>query len=1367
MTRRTYSGRSRAPRSGAELHRSWLGLISTEGPFLSVPVLREVWPDGMLPLGQNADEKLALAELKSARTDFEQAWDDWHRRDMEVGAGAGESLAALRDKRSAWLDAVLRDVFGWGSLFEKGSLASAGIAVFSPDERVRVNPTGALVIAETPHALVLVVDPQEATLDANYPDDGWSASALDRMAALLRTSESCSVGVVTDGRWWAVVSAPVGGPVAWGVTDSLAWSEDTQVRDAFARILDPRLLNEEAGIGGHTLPRMFHDSVALAEEVTESLGQQVRSAVELLVSAFGEASSAARRAGLEDPLPEDVGEVYAAAVTVMMRVVFLLFAQERSLLPQGELFTEGYGLLGVLDELGVRERNEGEEAMDGTSFAWHRLLATSQAIYAGATFEDMRLPAYGGSVFDPDRHPFLTAVRARGELLVVVSDRVMFHVLRSVQEVRTRRDPLPRRLSFREIDVEQVGYIYEGLLGYTCERATEPVVGLTGKSGDESELSLAQLERIREDAGTDPAKTAQRIVNALKESGDYAKGSIPAESAYARLLQAPPALDVDLKLTQTTPDKDLRERLRPWMAVVRADLRGKPVVFEPGDLYVTSTLSRKDAGAHYTPRSLAENVVEHALEPVVFNPGPYQTPDRSQWLRLSSDRILDLKIADIACGSGAFLVAAARYLASQLVEAWDEEGFLVGYLPDAKRILALRKVVARCLYGVDINEMAVEMCKLSLWLVSLDKSQPFSFVDNKVLTGNALLGITKKDQLTTLSINGKPRKQTLQFALDDQGGVYELSEGFERTMEEALSIRRDLAQDIDENDPMGNASFKKRQMSRYDEKVAGARKVADGIIAAGLELGGKPGRRLDEAYDRLRNAVTKAYPSLAELADAADLEAIVKRGLTPTVPNDYESWQCLHWPVEMPEVFERGGFDAIVGNPPFLGGQRITGSQGTNVRDWYVNVLAHGKSGSADLCAYFFLRAHGLLREGGSLGLLATNTIGQGATREVGLDQLVVDGFSIARAIRSEKWPVSSASLEYAAVWGRKGALAEGATHICDGREVAKISTLLEPQGRVEGRPVQLAENAGIAFQGCIVLGKGFVLEPDEAKSWIEDDLHNAEVLFPYLNGEDLNSRPDCSASRWVIDFNDRSEDDAVAFTLPYDRLLKQAKPERMKNNRKVYRDYWWQYAEKRPAMRQAISSLDEVIVIAQVSKTMMPCRVSSKQVLDAKLVVFASDSYAFLAILSSSMHQLWTVKNGTTMRTDPTYVPSAVFQTFPRPLETPELGAIGRTLDSERREVMLRRELGLTALYNLVNDPDLPSESDADVARMRQVHAELDEAVMAAYDWEDVPLNHGFYEYRKQVRWTVCPEARQEILDRLLEENLRRAARQEEGDDA
>jgi hypothetical protein len=181
---------------------------------------------------------------------------------------------------------------------------------------------------------------------------------------------------------------------------------------------------------------------------------------------------------------------------------------------------------------------------------------------------------------------------------------------------------------------------------------------------------------------------------------------------------------------------------------------------------------------------------------------------------------------------------------------------------------------------------------------------------------------------------------------------------------------------------------------------------------------------------------------------------------------------------------------------------------------------------------------------------------------------------------------------------------------------------------------------------------------------------------------------------------------------------------------------------------------LPEVLVIALVSKTVMPLRVPSTQVFSHMLGVFASDSYSDQAILSSSLHQLWAITYGSGMRNDARYTPSDVFETFPRPESNDLLERSGRMLDEERREIMLRRNLGLTKLYNLVNDPTATDAADPDAARLRTVHVALDQAVAKAYGWDDLVLDHGFHEYRHAVRWSISPAARVESLDRLLLEN-------------
>ena len=1331
--------RSTPPRgapSASELHRRWLQLVETEGPFLAVPALKRVWPQGMPAL--DPDGRAVLAEARPA---FEQAWESWdlHRDDVVT-------LSDYRTARDRWVATVLRDVVGWQETYVAGSggpLADLQPAV-SPDHRVRVSASAALVHDGRIGALVLVVDPTDAL--SAVLDDGWAASPLDRAEALLRAND-VAVGLVTDGRWWALVCARTGAMAASGAVDALTWVEETGGRDAFLTLLSRQRL-----VGGRPedrLPALFAESVAAAEEITEALGVQVRRAVELLVTALSEAAVEARRRGEPDPLPVDRSQVYEAAVTVMMRVVFLLFAEERVLLPQSELFTQGYAMGDRLDELDARAREEGSESLDASHLTWHRLLATSQALYAGASFEDLRLPAYGGSLFDPRRFHFLLGRSERGTLSLAVSDLVLREVLRAVQVAQLKGQPA-RRISFRDIDVEQIGYIYEGLLGYSCAEVDEVTLGLIGSSGAEPEMSLTEVEALAL-RHRDPGRFADAVIAWVKAQQPGAKA--PTRAALAKAYRDSDLVeDAERALLTVTRDDDLRKRLRPFAGIIRRDLRNRPTVVLPGGLLVVETPSRATAGAHYTPKSLAEEVVEHALEPLVYAPGPHQTADRDAWRRISSDRILDLKVADIACGSGAFLVAAARYLAARLIEAWRDEQVAFGE-PQQLYVKAVREVVASCLYGADINGMAVEMCKLSLWLVSLDPHLPFSFVDDKVLHGNSLLGVTDVAQLKALHVD--PAAATAKPSLFDLD--------VDATLVRAISLRQRLASEVDDADPQRSATTKRRIWTEYQQLTAILSTVADGVIAAGLAVGGKAGKALNERYENLALAVADAFPGSGE-RDRTELDWIIERGLTPTVPTDYLRWKPLHWALSVPDVMLRGGFDAVLGNPPFLGGKKISPALGFNVREWLVNVLANGYKANGDLVAYFLLRAAQLLNPTGTFGLIATNTVAQGDTRQVGLDRLVDQGFTITRSVQSRSWPAASANLEYAAVWGTPGRVGSDAVRVCDDVAVPRISTLLEPIGRVDGDPRQLVENQHTAFIGCIVLGMGFVIDSEQAQAWISEDAVNQEVLLPYLNGSDLNSRPDSSASRWVIDFQERSQQEARSYQQPWRHVLAAVRPDRLRYNARKYPrmvNEWWKFWNGRPGLRRAIADLDEVLVLTRVSKTVMPMRVATGQVFDARLAVFATDSFATQGVLSSSIHWGWAVLHSTTMRLDPSYAPSAAFKTFARPESTDWLDKTGRMLDTERRDIMLRRQLGLTKLYNLVNDPDVSDEADEDVARMRAIHVELDQSVMDAYGWGDVPLDHGLHTYRQMQRWTVSPAARVEILDRLLEENHRRAAAQ------
>jgi hypothetical protein len=1261
------------------------------------------------------------------------------------------SEATCLKARDEWLQFVLDEALGWKGRTSREPDLLERFTVRSPDGRSALTPT---MMLQSPglRALLVVVDPlgrDEHGIDRTpreRGDNDWSASLMDRAVMMARQAskgvadETRPVVVVTDGRWWGIAWAGPQGVSSTGVLDAVLFADEEGLRNAWWALLELHCI----GVG--VLSHVLLDSVSSAEEITEQLGSQIRQAVEMLVQAFSIEERAAGDRGEPSPLPDDPQEVYEAAVVVMMRIVFLLFAEERGLLPQSQLYRESYGFSTLADRLEERKREGRSHGQD----VWHRLLAVSRTLYGGATFEDVRIPAYGGSLFDPNRIPWLAAENEAGSLRLRIDDETMLAALHAVQQGPSGR------ISFRDLDVEQIGYAYEGLLGYTAQRTETTVLGLrakNGKDGDEPEVSLQVLERLLDEHPDGPDEFAKSLTDWIGHDQPGAEPETPKRIAKALYADVETRTGISRGLNAVVRDGDLRSRILRFAGLLRTDLRGLPYVVQSGGLVVVESAARRNSGTHYTPRALAEEVVEHALEPLVYVPGPLDAEDHEDWRLVSSARILALRVADVACGSGAFLVAAARYLAARLVEARTREarerGEAAGAGPSI--IEARREVICTCLYGADINPMAVEMCKLSLWLISLDRGKPFSFVDDRVFCGDALLGVTDVQQLKGVHI-----APTLE-RLDNPG----FTAGVDRMLRDAVSLRQRLAQPIDELDPGRSLKTKRQLMNQLDETVGQLRDIGDAIIAAGLRLDGKSGKALDDAYESLSLALLRAYPPDGGAGDRLDLERIEESSLTPPAETGLPRRKPLHWTVEAPEVvIEHGGFDAIIGNPPFLGGKKITPAMGHDYRGWLVSQLAGGTTGNADYVAYFFLRAFSLLRAAGRLGLIATNTIAQGDTREVGLDRMVAAGLDITRAVRSAPWPAKSANLEYAAVWGTKSPSRSIETRpVADGVPCARISTLLEPEGRETGAPARLKENKRIAFQGSIVLGKGFILGPEEAAEWMREEPSDRVVLAPYLNGDDLNSRPDCSASRWIIDFGERSEQVARTYSLPWRRVRADVRPTRIVKDAKKYPrmvNEWWKYWNARPGLYAAIADLDEVLAIALVSNTVMPVRVLIGQVFSHKLAVFATDSYELQAILSSGVHQMWAVKYSSTLGSGTNYSPSDVFETFPRPGESSELDEIGRRLDTSRREIMLRRQLGLTSLYNMVNDPVL--SGDADVDLMRGIHEELDRRVADAYRWDDLDMVHGFYEYRGMTRWTVTPQTRVELLDRLLELNHERA---------
>jgi hypothetical protein len=1359
------AARKSQQKKALESHQAWIQAFDTEGPFISVPVAKKTWGDVVPRFSAEAHEGFRLRFA-----DFVKAYDALDL--ARLGALSGLSTAAdhlesqqglFRDIQTEWVSFVLRDLAKWGDRLDTFTAPLPEYAAHSPNGAVTTSATGRLLREGKPYALLLTVDPVDSLRQDGK--DGWSANLVDRMGEMLRTAD-VACGIVTDGRWWSVVWADTRedtsrvSTIGSGIIDALNWGSDLLARDAYINLVSLKTLS--GADESSRLDVLIADSLLDAEQITESLGTQVRGAVELLVQAFSESSRNAQKLGLPDPLPAETHNAYEAAVTVMMRVVFLLFAEERGLMPTGEMYRTAYSVAGLLDELEERRRYDGDESLERTE-VWHRLLAASAALYEGASFDDVRMPAYGGSLFDPERFPWMEGSGQNG-LAVRVTDRVMLEVLRSVQfaETGSGRSVTRQKLSFRDIDVEQIGYIYEGLLGYTCARVPEGeiVLGIVGKAGSEPEIALDNLEELYLAADGDDSALAKKLIEFWKKDQSGAVAKSPAQLAKILSdIDAAQNAEVDLKIRHLVEDDKLRQQIASWGNLIRRDLRGLPYVVPEGGLVVEETKSRANAGAHYTPRSLAEEVVLHTLQPLCYEPGPLQTDDSKIWKLKSSTEILNLRIVDIAVGSGAFLVAAARYLGERLLEAWQQESGVTKNRTDGDLNLAIREVVSQCLYGADINEMAVEMCKLSLWLVSLDPKKPFSFVDDKVLHGNSLLGLTDVKQLRGLHINPSATR------LQNPGFTVEI----ERPLQKAADIRAKLATPIADQaelDPQRSAKHKKALLAESKAITAHLRKIADGIVAAGLKVGGKPGAALNAAYENLSLALLKAYPNVAADADPTMLEAIIRTGLTPTVETDYDRWKPLHWVVEVPDVIiGHGGFDAVIGNPPFLVDKKISPSIGDNARDYLIEQIAAGVRGKTDLVAFFLLRAFAVARPSGLLGLVTSKVVAEGSTKKVGLDQIAPERATIYRASKSSRWPSQGVSVYISKIWlVKQGLQSPIVTRLVDGIQCEHISNYLEVSAEHSAPPEKLQENTIMVETGTHFLGKGFLLDRQIAERMLLDDTRNADVLKPCLNGSELYDSPSQTGERWIIDFGEMTLEEASSYAEPFQRLEHLVLPERKKKNpekepRAFYE--WWKHFRPRRALYDALERCSYAYAFTVTSRTCVPVPVSSGTVFTTALAIYTSDEPGLMTQLYSSPHWLWAVTHGSTMSQDPRYTLTDVGYTYPFVANSPEMNAKGLEISELMLEITARRSLGITDLFARVHT-DL-GDGDIDALALRNLIVEADRLVLAKMGLGDLPLRYSLTRYHGIERFSVDEDSRSGILESLLSENHRRAAMEAE----
>ncbi|MFA5900080.1 MAG: class I SAM-dependent DNA methyltransferase [Hyphomicrobium sp.] len=480
--------------------------------------------------------------------------------------------------------------------------------------------------------------------------------------------------------------------------------------------------------------------------------------------------------------------------------------------------------------------------------------------------------------------------------------------------------------------------------------------------------------------------------------------------------------------------------------------------------------------------------------------------------------------------------------------------------------------------------------------------------------------------------------------------------------------------------------------------------------------------------------------------------------------------------------------DAIVGNPPFLGGKVMRNGRpatkdrpalaglGDAIVDQIFQVFAGRVPAEADLVCYWFTKAREQIENGKTVraGLVSTNSIRGGANREV-LDDIAETG-RIFEAWSDEPWVVDGAAVRVSLVCFDAEDERE-ALHL-NGNEARQINPDLTATETDLTKASRLKTNLGVAFMGD-TKGGAFDVPGDTARQWLllprnPNGRTNSDVLKPWINGLDITRRP---AGKWIVDFGWTMGDaEAAMFEAPFQHVVDHVKAKRALNNREMYARYWWRHVEPRQGLWAALGARQRFIVTPTVSKHRVFAWCPAPVCPDHQLIVTARDDDTTFGILHSRMHELWSLGLGTWLGVgnDPRYTPSTTFETFPFPEGlTPNIPAADYATDP-RAIVIAKAAARLNDLReNWLNPPDLvkcvpevvpgypdrilPADDTAAKALkdrtltklynerpawLDNAHRDLDTAVAAAYGWPADLSND-------------------EILERLFALNQQRAARQ------
>jgi len=1330
-------------------HLEWLGYVQPLGLVVSIPAMLEA---------QCQVNKNIMGE---------------HARFLGClpREDAGEIIPEIRD-----LSEFTRKVLEWEAEDFKevpqrvaltGDMAS--LEVVLPQYHETLRPTHVVPAfrpKEDENPWMMLIQELATGTDLDKPGEAdsakhWNAAPQAKFERLLRETQ-VPIGLLSNGQQLRLVYSPRGetsGHATFNVDEMVQVAGRPMFAALHMLLCGDRMftLGEK-----QRLPAILQNSRKYQNTVSTALAEQVLAALYELMRGFQAANDVRKGELLRDVLADDPNHVYAGLLRVLMRLVFVMYAEDRDLLSSDPVYSNHYSVTGLFNRL-REDAGRFPDTMNQRFGAWSQLITLFRLIYEGGQHNDFKLPPRKGYLFDPDRYPFLEGRQRDAnqddevKSIPRISDGVVFNVLQNLLILDGER------LSYRTLDVEQIGSVYETVMGFNLEVAQGKSIAIKPVKSHGAPATI-NLEELLTTAGKDRAKW-------LKDQSDQkvirvALNELKAAETIEELL--------------TALDKKIKKTVTPRVVPAGA------IVLQPSD-------ERRRSGSHYTPRSLTEPIVRTTLEPIlkalaapetdpptVYEPTRedkrrYTQGELAARVRLSEKavavakqarklgtphpaQILDLKICDPAMGSGAFLVETCRQLGDELIKAWYAHNTVPTDIPpDEDEVLYARRLVAqRCLYGVDKNDMAVDLAKLSLWLVTLAKDHPFTFLDHSLRHGDSLVGLTREQ---IIGFHWEPKKQKA-FG----------EELIQRRLDRATEARAKILsarEDVTYRDQQS-------RMALADEALNVVRMTGDACVSA-FFAGSKKKEREDRC-EELFESVSDWYSSghdVNKRGPIGEAAAALRTGEHPIPP--------FHWEIEFPEVFSRenGGFDAFVGNPPFAGKNTLVNSTPPGYIDWLKSVHAESH-GNSDLVSHFFRRMFFLLRQSGYFGLIATNTVAQGDTRTTGLRWLCMHGGTIYVARQRQRWHSSSVSIVASVIHVKKGEMS--GPFDLNGRSVDTITAYLFHAGGSDN-PAVLRSNKGKSFIGSYILGMGFTFDDNDRNTeaspislmhhLIDKDIRNKERIFPFIGGQEVNEHPRQENHRYIISFEDMDEAEARKWPDLMAVVEANVKPQRMQQNREARARYWWRFGEPAPALYRAVKGSSRVLVNSMVSPHLAFAFVPSDQVFSHSLVVYDIQDVAVFGVLQCRVHEVWAKFQSSTALELMRYTSSDCFDTFPFCTDLTSVEQSSSSYYEFRTSLMVQNNEGLTKTYNRFHDPH---EKSPEIATLRELHAAMDRAVLEAYGWDDLAQNArceflldyeeeengdsvGKKKSKKKKPWRLRwpDEFRDEVLARLLELNEER----------